>query len=308
MTERPNVVAVTGGLGGVGRWVVDRLARDDHDVVCIDRRTPREGVEGVEFFAADLADAGEARDLLHAVDPDAVVHLAAIPDPTSHAGTRVFSNNVLSTYNVLSAAGEVDARIAWASSESAYGFPFAESLVLPDYLPIDEAHPMRPEDPYGVSKVAGEAVAAAVARRHGVQVASIRPSWVQIPGDYRLRGARESVDVDEIAPGRRVDGVGNFWSYVDARDLADLFVRAIRTPFDGHEAYHGHAADNYLGVDTERLFAALCGGEVPEAFDVDGEESAFTTAKAAADLGWEPRHSWRDAEAESGTVDGPSFG
>jgi UDP-glucose 4-epimerase len=308
MSTEPNVIAVTGGLGGVGSWVVDRFAGDGHDVVCIDQRTPHEGAdsaENVEFFAADLADAGETSDLLHAVDPDAVVHLAAIPDPTSHAGTRVFSNNVLSTYNVLFAAGRLGADIAWTSSESAYGFPFSEELMRPDYVPIDESHPMRPEDPYGVSKVAGESVAEMVARRFGVSVASIRPSWVQYPGVYAASDVRRGLAVGELEPGTKPPGSGNFWSYVDVRDLVDLLCGAVETDLDGHEPYLCHAAENYVGVETERLLTAIGIGSASGASSLSGEECAFTTEKAFDDLGWEPEHTWRTAESES--VEGPSF-
>lgn len=305
MSDQPNVVVVTGGLGGVGRWVVDRFANDGFEVICIDHRTPRESVENVRFFAADLTNASEALELLDAVDPDAVVHLAAIPDPTEHAGTRVFENNVLTAYNVLFAAGRLGARISWASSESAYGFPFSPSLLLPDYLPIDETHPMRPEDPYGVSKVVGESVAEMVARRFGVQIASIRPSWVQYPGTCQTRDVRESVDIDRIDPGTAIAGSGNFWSYIDVRDVADMFVRSVQTGFDGHKPFLCHADENYMGVETGRLFEALCDGAPPQPCKLTGEESAFTTAKATEELGWEPKHSWRDSESAS--LDGPSF-
>ncbi|WP_435361788.1 NAD-dependent epimerase/dehydratase family protein [Haloarchaeobius sp. DFWS5] len=307
MTDNTQVIAVTGGLGGVGRWVVDRFASDGHDVVCIDRRLPSDNAdaENVEFFEADLTDAGETLDLLHAVDPDSVVHLAAIPDPTMHAGSRVFSTNIMATYNVLVAAGRLGARIAWASSESAYGFPFAESLLLPDYLPIDESHPMRPEDPYGVSKVAGESIARMVTRRYDVQVASIRPSWVQYPGEYEVQSIRRDFDLDEAEPGSVIPGVGNFWSYIDVRDLADLFVRAIQTELDGHEAYLAHAAENYMDVETTTLVELVADGSLPDPADITGEQCAFTTAKARDELGWEPAHSWRTAESAS--VDGPSF-
>ncbi len=85
----------------------------------------------------------------------------------------------------------------WASSESAYGLAFAEETPLPAYLPIDESHPTAPEDPYGTSKVAGEEVAKMVTRRDGVDVASIRPSWIQYPGEYNCR---------DVATGDLADG------------------------------------------------------------------------------------------------------
>jgi len=173
-----STVLVTGGLGGSGRWIVDRLAAAWDEVVCVDRVRGESGHRNVDVRQADLTDRGEVYDLVTAFDPDAVVHWGAIPDPEGHAGGTVFENNVVSTYNVLEAAGRVGADVVWASSESAYGFPFAEETPLPDYLPVDEDHPVRPEDPYGTSKVVGEAVAEMVVRRYDVSVVSIRPSWI----------------------------------------------------------------------------------------------------------------------------------
>ena len=152
----PGTVVVTGGLGRSGRWIADHLADEGWRVVCVDQRHPGweiDARENLDFRVAELTNRGEALDLL--ADPDAVVHWAALPSPTRHAGGRVFETNVLAAYNVLVGAGRAGARIAWASSESAYGFPFAEEKRLPDSLPIREAHSLRPEDPYGTSKVVG---------------------------------------------------------------------------------------------------------------------------------------------------------
>ncbi|PAU82931.1 UDP-glucose 4-epimerase [Halorubrum salipaludis] len=308
MSTTQSTVVVTGALGGVGRWVVDRLVAEGRDVVGLDQRLPAAGgPDGASFFEVDLRDQGETAELIAGADPDAVVHLAAIPDPTGHAGSRVFTNNTESAYNVLHAAGSAGADVVWASSESAYGFPFADRVLAPDYVPVDEAHPLRPADPYGASKEAGEAVARATARRHGVSVVSVRPSWVQYPGDYLTERNREAFDIDELAA-RSTDappegGIGNFWSYIDVRDLASMVTAALAADVDGHEAYLCHAAENYLGVDTERLFDALF-EETPPC-DTEGDASAFTTAKAERDLGWTPDHAWR--KAADADVDGPDF-
>ncbi|WP_434521139.1 NAD-dependent epimerase/dehydratase family protein [Halorubrum sp. AS12] len=306
-TAQPTVV-VTGALGGVGQWVVDRLA-GDYEVVGLDRcLPPGDGPEGASFFEVDLTDQGETSELIASADPDAVVHLAAIPDPTGHAGSRVFTNNTESAYNVLDAAGRAGADVVWASSESAYGFPFADRVLRPEYVPVDESHPLRPEDAYGVSKVAGEAVARATARRHGVSVVSVRPSWVQYPGEYLTGQNREAFDLDELAARSTADppdgGIGNFWSYVDVRDVASMVEAALDADVSGHEAYLCHADENYLGVDTADLFDALFADAPP--CDTEGDESAFTVAKAERDLGWTPEHTWREAADEE--VDGPAFG
>ncbi|TKX82895.1 NAD-dependent epimerase/dehydratase family protein, partial [Halorubrum sp. SS5] len=88
------------------------------------------------------------------------------------------------------AAGRADAPVVQASSDGAYGFFFADPTPIPDELPVTEAHPLRPEDPYGLSKVTAEAAAGAAARRHDISAVSVRPSWIQYPGDYACRADR----------------------------------------------------------------------------------------------------------------------
>ena len=294
MTE---TVVVTGGLGRSGRWICDRLAEAYH-VVCVDLDHPGWEIatrERVDFRAVDVTDGGEVRDLVSEVDPDAVVHWAALPSPERHAGSRVFETNVAATYTVLDAAGRAGAEIVWASSESAYGLAFAEETPLPAYLPMDEDHPMAPEDPYGTSKVAGEEVAKMVARRDGVSVASVRPSWIQYPGEYNCR---------DVAQGDLAGGAGNCWSYVDVRDVAGIVAAALDADFEGHEAFHAAAADNYVGRSTADLVEEFW-GDVPARCELDGEQSALSTAKADGLLDWAPEYSWR--EAAEAAVDEPSL-
>jgi len=293
-----STILVTGACGGVGTWTVEHLAREGHDVVGVDLRTPSGTRENVDFKAAELTDYGETKQLVEAADPDAVLHLAAIPDPEDHAGSRVFENNAVSTYSVLDAAGAAGARIVWTSSESTYGTVFSEEDWLPDALPIDEETPTEPEDPYALSKVVGEEIARRVVRRYGVDVVSIRPSWVNYPGRYETRAVREGFDPETA------ELSGNLWSYVDVRDLVSALAAAIEAEIDGHEAILVAAADNYLDRDTAATIEAVH-GEVPTECDLAGDGSAFDCSKAARLLGWEAEHSWREAEDE--TVAGPAF-
>ncbi|MFC7018533.1 MULTISPECIES: NAD-dependent epimerase/dehydratase family protein [Haloarcula] len=295
MTE---TVIVTGGRGRSGRWICDHLASEGYHVVCVDLDHPGWEVpvrERVEFKAVDVTDGAEVRDLVSEIAPDAVVHWAAIPAPERHAGTRVFDTNVSATYNVLDAAGRAGADVVWASSESAYGLAFAEETPLPAYLPMDEAHPMAPEDPYGTSKVAGEEIAKMVVRRDGVDVASIRPSWIQYPGEYNCLDVVEG-DID--------GGAGNCWSYVDVRDVTTIVAAALEADLDGHEAFHVAAADNYVGRPTADLVEAFW-GELPAECELERDQSALSTAKAQGLLEWEPAHSWREASEE--TIPEPSL-
>jgi len=281
-------VLVTGALGTLGRWTVAELA-GAYDVVGVDLRQPEDGRGDVDYVAADLTEQGPAWELVADVEPDAVVHLAAIPGAGRRAGTETFVTNVESTYNVLGAAGRVGAEVVWSSSEATYGVTFREEARPLEYLPIDEGHPTRPEGAYGTSKVVGEEVAAMVSRRYGIPVASIRPSWIQVPGRYGTAAIRDGFDPSDPTPS------GSLWSYVDVRDVATMIRLAIEADREGHEAYLAVAADNYLDYPTAEAIEAAW-GERPVACDLEGDEAAFTTAKAREGLGWTPDHSWREAE------------
>ena len=280
-------VVVTDGLGRSGRWIVDRLA-GEYEVICVDLDHPGFEVDpspGIDFRAVDLTDRGEVFELIDEIDPDGVVHWGAIPAPERHPGGTVFENNT--QYNVLVTAGRVGAKVVQASSESAYGFPFASEPSLPEELPITETHPLRPEDAYGTSKVIAEEVAGMVTRRYGIPIASIRPSWIQYPGEY---ACRESEDL--------ADGAGNFWSYVDVRDVARVVGAALDAEFEGQEAFNAMAAENYLDRPTAEAIEEFF-GEVPEGCAIEGEASAFSTAKAANTLDWRPEYDWRTAREET---------
>lgn len=272
---------VTGATGDVGSRVADRLADRGVRVVGIDRDRPSETRSNLTFRAVDLRDAAETWETIHETDPDVVVHCAAIADPLGNPGTRVFDNNTSSTYNTLTAAGRVDAEVVWTSSQAAYGALFASSPWVPEYLPIDEAHPRRPEDPYGVSKVCSEEVAKTVARRYDVPVTTIRPATVRLPDEHRSRPPKEDADLtsDEVR--------GSFGSFVDVRDVVRMVEAALAADRDGYETYLCVADENYLGPTTTEIVEAMC-GRLPEECDLDGQQAALSNAKAREELGWEP--------------------
>ncbi|MDG5759228.1 NAD(P)-dependent oxidoreductase [Natronococcus sp. A-GB1] len=295
-------LVVTGATGGIGSWIVEGLASAGHEVLGVDLERPPGERENATFLAGDLTDQGVARELIRDPDPDAVVHCAGVPAMGIRAGGETFETNVVSTYHVLEAAGLAGAEVVWTSSESTYGMPFAATPSLPDYLPIDEAHPQRPEDPYGTSKLVGELIAERTVRAFDVSVTSLRPAWVSYPGSQQLARVREAFDPETVEPGDQ--GSGNFWSYVDVRDLVSLVEAALTADIEGHEAYLAVAAENYLGRPTAATIEDVY-GDLPEDCTLEGEDAAFATAKAREELGWEPEHTWRETETEEAVE--PSF-
>src|SRR6266481_3252069 len=93
-------VVVTGGSGKAGRAVVHDLTEHGYDVVNVD--VVQAGRPEAPFLRAELTDYGETIEALRGADT--VVHLAAIPAPRIRTVERTFEINMLSTYNVFSAA------------------------------------------------------------------------------------------------------------------------------------------------------------------------------------------------------------
>jgi nucleoside-diphosphate-sugar epimerase len=293
-----DTAVVTGATGSVGSWVVDRLADDGVSVVGLDLTVPAGTRANAEFREIDLTEQGPTWETLHEVDPDVVVHLAAISDPLSNPDTRVFETNVASTYNTLSAAGRLGTDVVWTSSQAAFGALFAESAYSPDYLPIDECHDRRPEDAYGLSKVCSEEIARTVARRDGVAVTTIRPATVFAPDHSRARPPRDGSDLS------REERAGDFGSYVDVRDLARMVGAVVADQPPGYEEFLCVADENYLGQETTALVETIC-GEIPAECALSGKESALSNAKAKRRLEWSPEFSWETGS--SGDVSGPEW-
>lgn len=169
-------VLVTGGAGRLGRDVVAELAA--HCTVRVLDRA-QQSPAAIDF-PVDVLD-------LEALGPamrgfDAVIHLAAIDSSVTAPPEVVFDTNVRGTWNVLHAAREAGVRRAViSSSSSAAGIDYTNPHMPPLYLPIDEAHPLRPSQPYGLGKQLDEQIAQGFGRRGGMEVIRLRPAWVMQP-------------------------------------------------------------------------------------------------------------------------------
>ena len=287
-------VVVTGAHGKVGRAAVQSLLEAGHDVLATDLTRPgfERRVDGVaRYQMADLTDAGEAFAIVRGAD--AVVHIAAIPEPTGNPAHVVFKTNLMATFNVLEAAVSFGVkRFVNISSETVPGFFFPEVAFLPDYAPVDELHPVHPQDPYALSKHFGEQLMDAAVKRSDIRCISLRPSWVQFEGNYEQNLGPQVRDASVLSP--------NLWSYIDVYDLADAIVLATESEIPGHEVFYIASPDNVGGRDFGEILHTYYGDkiELRETDRVDA--SGISSAKAQTVLGWVPRRSWRDYLDENG--------
>jgi nucleoside-diphosphate-sugar epimerase len=216
-----------------------------------------------------------------------VVHVAAIPEPTHNPAHVVFHTNLMATFNVLEAAVRFGVkRFVNISSETVPGFFFPERDFLPEYAPVDEQHPVHPQDPYALSKHFGEQLMTAAVERSDIRVISIRPSWVQNEDNYEQNLGPQIRDASVLSP--------NLWSYIDVYDLADAIVLATESDLPGHEVFYIASPDNVGGRDFAEILHTYYGDKI-ELRPVDRiDASGITSAKAQRMLGWSPTRSWRD--------------
>ena len=199
------------------------------------------------------------------------------------------------TFNVLEAAvrwGVV--RFVNISSETGPGFFFPERDFLPDYVPVDEEHPVRPQDPYATAKYFGEQLMDAAVRRSDIRCISIRPSWVQHEGNYERNLGPQVRDPSVLSP--------NFWSYIDVYDLADASVLAVESDLPGHEVFYIASPDNVGSRPFEKIVREYYGDQVEIKPLAREDSSGISCAKAERMLGYAPKRSWSDYLDEEGKL------
>lgn len=167
-------IAVTGGAGYIGAHVVHALVERGESVLVVDDLSAgeRARVDGVPQHRIDVAGPGAAARLtaLFRIEGvDAVIHLAARKAVGESVQRPLWytRQNVTGTEQLLRAA--VDAGVAdvlFSSSAAVYGSPSEPG--------VTEETPTRPINPYGWTKLAGEWLAADVARAHGVRTTALR--------------------------------------------------------------------------------------------------------------------------------------
>jgi UDP-glucose 4-epimerase len=168
---------ITGGSGYIGTRLVDLLSRreDTERIVICDVVPPRGYKPKTEFERLDVRDRAAVRSLVERSEPDALVHLAFILNP-SHDEHFMYDVDVNGTQNVLDAAAEAGTgHVLVTSSSTAYG-------AFPDNpVPLTEEHPVRGVAgfPYARDKTESDRLCQLWAKNHPDRVMTIvRPCIV----------------------------------------------------------------------------------------------------------------------------------
>ncbi|MGW4896609.1 NAD-dependent epimerase/dehydratase family protein [Kitasatospora sp. NPDC004240] len=291
---------MTGAAGFIGSHLVDALLADGIAVVGVDRRDPRVdpvaaanlasalGSPEFVFVSADLRTCPLEAMLL---DADAVFHLAAVPGVRDSWG-ELFGEysacNVHATERVLTACEAVGVpRLVYASSSSVYGASSGR--------PVPEDAQPRPESPYAVSKLAGEQLCLAHARRTGSTVTAVALRLFTVYGPRQRPDMLIGRALAAALGGSALDLYGDGGQRRDFTFVGDVVTGAIaaaRTPLASSVLNIGAGISTSV-LDVLKTVEGLTGRTVPvnrlpaQAGDVD-----FTLAdhsRAVELLGWKPR-------------------
>ena len=165
-------ILLTGGSGYIGSVTTELLCDDGHAVTVFDN-LERGHVEAVDprarLIVGDLRDPQPIRDAMRDLKPDAVVHFAAyaLVGESMQEPLKYFENNVGGGLHLLDAMLRTGVKkIIFSSTCATYG--------QPDVLPMTEALPQRPTNPYGESKLMFETALRWEQARRGIQPTFLR--------------------------------------------------------------------------------------------------------------------------------------
>jgi len=272
-------IAITGARGTVGQGVVKVCAKAGHHTVQVNRTDEdKDDTPNTEMRTADSANSYD--DTVKAFKGcDAVIHLAAIPNPVDQDDWKVHSNNVNSAFNGFRAAAEVGIkRFCYASSVNAIGLAYANQPLHFDYFPLDEAAPQNPTDSYALAKQEAEVQAAAFSNWFpGMKISCMRIHEVAPLADVRKE---HDEDWENAA-------VRQLWGWVNPAATARACMLAVEKAdqLDGFEIFNVIAPTTTQQTPSRELARkyfpkAAIRGEFAD------NQAFWTTDKAKRLLGW----------------------
>ena len=162
---------VVGGAGYIGSHMVKMLTKAGHQVITLDNLSTgfKTAVKYGELVVGDLADLNLLENLFQQHQFNGVMHFAAnsLVGESVTNPSKYYRNNVANTLNLLDVMVRHNVKHFIFSSTAA---TFGE----PEYVPIDEAHPQNPINPYGASKLMIERILKDYATAYGLNSVSLR--------------------------------------------------------------------------------------------------------------------------------------
>ena len=303
-------ILVVGGAGYIGSQMVKILIAAGHETWTLDNLSSgrREAVLGGHWIEGDLADRGLLDRVLAAQRPDGVMHFASLIQvgESIRAPGRYYRNNVVATLNLLDAMVQHRVgRFIFSSSAAVFGEP--------RYVPLDEAHPKEPINPYGRTKWMVEQILADYDRAHALKSVSLRyfnaagadpegqlgethdPETHLIPLVLQA-ASRRRADVTVFGDDYATPDGTCIRDYVHVEDLAQAHLLALEYLAAGGNstAYNLGNGDGYSVRQVIVAAEGITGKRIPVRMAVrrEGDPARLVadSMRIRRELGWAPRH------------------
>jgi len=304
---------ITGIAGFAGSHLADYLlTRGDVEISGVS--LPSDGVHNVahilsrmRLYPLDLGDFDQVHELCARLQPDYLFHLAAQAsverswlDPAA-----TLTNNITAQLNLLQAVVDLrlDCRVLVVGSADEYG------AVRVEDLPIDEDTPLRPVNPYAVSKVAQDYLGLQYHLSHGLHIVRVRPFGHigprQGPG-FAVSSFAKQIAQIEIGLQEPVLRVGNLSTQRDLTDVRDMvrgYYLALTKGKAGEVYNLGSSRAHAMSEILDRLLGM---SRVPVRVEMDPGRLRPSdipvlicdSRRFQADTGWEPERDIADTLRE----------
>ncbi|HEV2388336.1 MAG TPA: UDP-glucose 4-epimerase GalE [Candidatus Acidoferrales bacterium] len=302
-----DAILVTGGAGYIGSVVAELLVARGYPTVVLDNLSEghREAVPpGAEFVAGDLNDRAMLDGVFAGRRVSAVVHMAAVAlvEESVRLPLRYYRQNVAATLNLLEAMLEAGVRrMVFSSSCATYG--------VPAVVPITEAAPTEPVNPYGHTKLICERMFQEAHRAASLDFVSLRY--------FNAAGASETLGEDHhpethliprvlaVAAGRHaaLDIYGADYptpdgtcvrDYIHVLDIAQAHLIALERTEPGSAAIYNLGTGR--GDSVRQVVASaerVTGRRIPcrllDRRPGDPPELVADSSRIRRELGWEPK-------------------
>lgn len=290
-------ILVTGGAGFIGSAIVPKMQNEGHDVYVLDNLSFGNRdfiqVDDAHFFQGDIREADFVAQTLESIQPDAIVHLAAIHFiPYCNANPFESADiNIRGTMNVLNAAQKLKnlKKVFFASTAAVY--PISDHAV-------DENHTLLPLDIYGLTKLTGESLCREFHLQTGIDTICCRFFNAFGPNETNPHLIPEIEK--QLCDGARTIALGNLApkrDFIHTFDMANAVYALVMLENTGFDTFNLGRGIEYSVTEIVATFEQLLGEKITVEIDpartrkVERMHLLANVDKLKSRTGWAPNWS-----------------